>query len=135
MSYIGKDPAQITPGTAYEAFEWGVTSPMFPHEPYTHRASGPPFLAMDGAWGPAATPPPTLRGMGLDLSTLDPTGGMVKQELEKYMDQIIQGAINRNWPIFESKLEKSLEPVKLLIGATAALAGAAAVFSFLAYRK
>jgi hypothetical protein len=89
------------------------------------------YLATDGvpSWGAGPQVPSNLRGVGLDI------GSNLEQMTQPYVDKAVQGVIDRNWPIFEEKLETSLRPVKAMLGVAAIAAGAAAIFGYLSYQK
>lgn len=136
MSYEPANSIQPTPGLAFEAFQAGVRSPMFYHAPYRPQAAGPGFLTPNGLSGPTtsywaaqATVPGNLRGFGLDPSSI------VSQYVEPYLDNVVQGVINRNWPTFQQKLDASLSPLKILLGLTVVASGAAAVIGYMNYAR
>ena len=131
MTFYPGNAVQPTPGLAFEAFDAGVRSPMFPHAPYKARAAGPKFLATDGVqtWGAGPQVPSNLRGLGLDA------GSIVSQYVEPYLDKTVQGVINRNWPVFQQKLDASLKPLMVLLGLTVVASGTAAIMGYLNYQK
>lgn len=130
MFYPGNS-IQPTPGLAFEAFDAGGRSPLFPHAPYRARAAGPKFLATDGlqTWGAGPQVPSNLRGLGLDV------GSMVGQYVEPYLDKTVQGVINRNWPVLEQKLNASLKPLMMLMGLAVVASGTAAIVGYLNYQN
>lgn len=131
MSFYPSNAVEPTPGLAFEAFQRGVSSPMLPHAPYRPEAAGPMYLATDGVetWGAGPQVPSNLRGLGVDASSL------VAQYVEPYLDKTVQGVINRNWPVFEQKLNESLMPLKVLLGLAVVASGTAAIVGYMSYQK
>jgi hypothetical protein len=137
MSYFSANAIQPTPGLAFEAFENGVSSPMFPHAPYRKHAAGPAYLDAEGVgsyWGYEPSVPSNLRGLGVDLD-LSSLTQQIGAGVEQKLDQIVQGIINRNWPLLEQKLDKSMLPIKIMLGLGLAASTSAAVLAYLNYQK
>lgn len=131
MTFYKTNAIQPSPGLAFEAFQRGVSSPMFPHAPYRPEAAGPMYLATDGieTWGAGPQVPSNLRGLGFD------PGSAISQYVEPYLDKAVQGVVNRNWPIFEQKLNESLQPLKVLLGLAVVASGTAAIVGYMNYQK
>jgi hypothetical protein len=132
MTYFSHPGIEPSPGLAYEAYKYDEHSPMFYHAPFKPQAAGPAFLSMDGvrsAWAAGPEVPSNLRGIGED-----PTG-LVSQFVEPELDRVVQGAIDRNWPTLEGKLNESLKSVKVILAGIAVVSGIAAAYSYMSYKK
>jgi len=137
MSYFRKNNNgfDITPGTAFEAFQAGTRSPMIPQAFYQPAAAGPRSLVGLGAhqyWAPLRGRKIPLRGMGDAMSdalqTILATG-------QPAINQASGIVLNAMWPALQAKLDEQLKPIKYFMGATAVAASVAAIFAFLTWNK
>lgn len=132
MSYHRKSPFDLTPGTAYEAFDRNVSNPMIPQSAYRPRAAGPAHLTGLGAHVYMAP----LRQQRFNLQGL---GGDPIQDIlalgQQPLNQAAGLVLNAMWPSLQAKMDETLRPLKIFMGVSAAAAITGAVFSFLNWNK
>ena len=126
MSFFTSKAISPTPGTAYEAFQNGVPSPMLPQDQYRPQAAGPAYLAGLGGhkyYAPLRQMRLPLQGMGDPISDL--LGGS--------LDKVIETVIVRSMPIVHRELKPTLTPIQVMLGVTMVASTAAAVFAGLTW--
>ena len=134
MSYFQKNPLDITPGIAYEAFNYLKGNPMIPQAAYRPEAAGPASLTGFGSHHYVAQlrqqKPPYFQGYG-DVAT------DVATTITSVGGDALTGAINAvidsAWPHMEAKIAVDLAPIKVTGTITAVAALTAAVFGALLY--
>ena len=128
MSYFKKSPFDVTPGTAFEAFQAGTRSPMLPQAYYNPAGAGPASLTGLGAhvyYAEQRTPRIPFRGLG------DPITDMLGQATSQGAVMLVEAM----WPPMQARLQEEFKPLKLALGAIAVASVASATFAFLAWRK
>ena len=133
MSYERKSAFDITPGTAYEAYEAGTRNPMLPQANYRPRAAGPQYLTGLGGHSYMAQlrqMRQPLRGMG-DATIQD----ILNSATGAAAAQAAPIIFNAMWPAMKVKLDEQFKPLTTTMTVMAAAAVAGGVFSFLAWYK
>ena len=133
MSYRSEMPVNPTTGWSNVGFRRAL-DPSASRMQYHRAAAGPRFVASDGFGNMVdvrrSQVPWNLQGVG----QMDLVAGLLGAG-EQAADQFVTGIINRNWPVLEAKLDKSLLPVKLLLVQAVGAAGVAAAYSVMTYNR